>query len=410
MGLFLAYRQVKRASIATTGLIIFVMMLTFLNLVVVRGVLVGLLQGAMNVYKSNYAGDIIITNLPKKNFIENSSSAIEIIKKMPWVESYTHRYVEGGEIEATYQSRIKETDEKNASANQIAGIDPEREDLATKLSDFVVEGRYLTRDDADGILLGANMLKQYLNVEAPGLLLLESVHIGDKVRVTLNGNRKEFVVIGFLQSKTDQIDFRAFINENTARSLIGREDFNMDEIAIFLKKDIDPYLVKEALLKADVGENARVQTWEESLPKFLLDIRDTFGFLGNAIGSIGLVVASITIFIVVFINAITRKKYIGILKGIGVHSMAIEISYVIQSFLYAFAGVVLGALFLYGFLVPFVDTHPIKFPFSDGVIVAEYLNTGVRAIILLLATLIAGYIPARIVVKGNTLDAILGRK
>ncbi len=410
MGFFLAYRQVKRASKATTALIIFVMMLTFLNLVVVRGVLVGLLQGAMDVYKSNYSGDIIITNLPKKNFIENSSSAVEIVKKMPWVESYTYRYVEGGEIEASYKSKIKVTDEKNSAAAQIAGIDPEIEDSATGLSNFIVEGRYLTRDDADGIMIGASMLKQYLDIEAPGLLLLENVKIGDRVRLTLNGNRKEFIVVGFLQSKTDQIDFRAFINENTARSMIGREDFNMDEISIFLEEGVDPLLVKEALLKTGIGEFARVQTWEESLPKFLIDIRNTFGLLGNAIGSIGLVVASITIFIVVFINAITRKKYIGILKGIGVNSLALEISYVMQSFLYAVIGVMLGLIFLYGFLIPFVDVHPIKFPFSDGVVVAEYFNTGVRAVVLLIATLIAGFIPARIVVKGNTLDAILGRK
>ena len=38
-----------------------------------------------------------------------------------------------------------------------------------------------------------------------------------------------------------------------------------------------------------------------------------------------LVVASITIFIVIFINAITRRKFIGILQGIGISGEAIEI-------------------------------------------------------------------------------------
>ena len=37
IGSFLAYRQVKRSSPATTILIIFVMVLTFLNLVVISG-------------------------------------------------------------------------------------------------------------------------------------------------------------------------------------------------------------------------------------------------------------------------------------------------------------------------------------------------------------------------------------
>ena len=73
VGWFLALRQVRRSSIATTGLIIFVMTLTFLNLVVVRGVLVGLIEGSTEVYKSGYAGDVLITALPKKEYIENLS-------------------------------------------------------------------------------------------------------------------------------------------------------------------------------------------------------------------------------------------------------------------------------------------------------------------------------------------------
>jgi len=108
------------------------------------------------------------------------------------------------------------------------------------------------------------------------------------------------------------------------RSMIGRTDFNVDEIAIKTKPGTDPYVVKNALILSSVDKTARIQTSEESLPKFLKDIKDTFDVLGNVIGSIGLVVASITIFIVIYINAITRRKFIGILKGIGIDSLAID--------------------------------------------------------------------------------------
>jgi ABC-type antimicrobial peptide transport system permease subunit len=121
------------------------------------------------------------------------------------------------------------------------------------------------------------------------------------------------------------------------------------------------------------------------------------------------VVASITIFIVIFVNAITRRKFIGILKGIGISSQAIEIAYVFQSLFYAVLGIGIGLLFLYGFLVPFIAANPIKFPFSDGILVAEVPATFFRVFLLSVATLVAGYVPARIVVKKNTLDSILGR-
>lgn len=409
LGFFLALRQVRRSSKWTTALIIFVMMLTFLNLVVVRGVLVGLLQGSTNVYKSGFAGDVIITNLPKKSYIENSPSILQIIQNMPWVENYSYRYVEGGEIEANYKTRIRLDEDSNSSTASIVGIDPELEDNLTHISDSIIEGRYLTSDDSEGILIGANLLRKYLDIEAPGLTLLEDVEIGDKVRMTIAGNRKEFTVLGFLQSKVDQIDFRVFVLDTTLRNLIGRNDYNVDEISMVLKPNTDPYLVKDALVRSGVDKYARVQTWDESLPKFLLDIQATFGLLGNVVGSIGLAVASITIFIVIFINAITRRKYIGILKGIGIRSSVIEVAYIIQALFYAAIGIAIGLLILYGFLVPFIDAHPIPFPFSDGILVAEIPNTILRAVLLMIATLIAGYIPAKIVVRQNTLDSILGR-
>ena len=407
---FLAYRQVKRSSVATTALIVFVMMLTFMNLVVVRGVLVGLLQGATNVYKEHYSGDVILTTLPKKNFIEHSPSIISTISTLPNVAHYTYRFIEGGEIEANYKNRLRLTDETNSAASPIIGINPDLENSATSISKYVIEGRYFNDRDTDSILLGANLLRKYLDIESPNISLLEDVAIGDRVRVSVGGERKEFTVIGFLKSKADQIDFAAFIPETTLRPLIGRGDYNVDEVAIFLEPGTDPYITKELILRSGADQYARVQTWDESLPKFLIDIQNTFALLGNAIGSIGLVVASITTFIVIFINAITRRKYIGILKGIGVSSRSIELAYVMQSVFYAALGIIIGLAILYGFLVPFIDAHPIKFPFSDGILVAELPSTMLRAFLLMIATIIAGFIPARMVVRGNTLDAILGRK
>ena len=62
IGFFLAVRHIRRASIWTTGLIVFVMVLTFLNLVVVSGVLVGLIQGAVDQARYEFTGDAIISS------------------------------------------------------------------------------------------------------------------------------------------------------------------------------------------------------------------------------------------------------------------------------------------------------------------------------------------------------------
>ena len=119
--------------------------------------------------------------------------------------------------------------------------------------------------------------------------------------------------------------------------------------------------------------------------------------------------AAVTLFIVIFINAITRRRYIGILKGIGISELAIEISYVLQSIFYAVVGSGVGLIVVYGLIKPALDAHPINFPFSDGILVAPLDATLMRVAILVVTTVIAGYIPAKLIVRRNTLSAILGR-
>ncbi len=408
IGWFLAFRQVRRANKWTTGLIIFVMTLTFLNLVVVSGILVGLIEGAVEANKAFYTSDILITKLDKKNYIEQTPRVLNIINSLPEVETSSARYLESGRIEANYKSAAK-PEEIDSAGGTLAGIDPVKEDELTDISRFVVEGKYLEPDDYDQILIGGYLLQKYFPVETPAFPTLKNVNVGDRVRITIGEVTREVTIKGIILSKVDELSYRIFFVDRQLRDLIGRTDYNVDEISIKLKPGIDPVVVKEALIRAGVSEFARVQTFEDAQPKFLKDIKATFALLGNMISSIGLAVASITIFIVIFVNAITRRKFIGILKGIGISGRTIEASYIFQSFFYAVCGSGIGLALLYGFLQPYITAHPINFPFSDGILVAPALGTGIKLAILVTTTIIAGYIPARMIVRKNTLDSILGR-
>src|SRR3989338_2011816 len=104
IGFFLALRALRRASLWTTSLIVFVMILTFLNLVVVSGILVGLIQGSIDQVRTKYTSDVIVSTLNDKAYIENSPNIIELIETMPEVESVTPRYREGGTLEANYKT------------------------------------------------------------------------------------------------------------------------------------------------------------------------------------------------------------------------------------------------------------------------------------------------------------------
>lgn len=406
---FLATRQIMRSTLWTTLLIIGVMTLTFLNLVVVSGILVGLIEGSVQANKNYYTSDVIVSKLEEKEFIENSNSVISQIEQTPGVRAYSARYLDGVTIEANYKTRTNDTDKPDTAGAQAVGIDPEKEDELTQISKFVVEGEYLEKDDYDKVLVGAYLLKKYLPVDSPGFAALENIGPGTKIKISFGSTTREFTVKGILKSKVDEITTRVYFVDSQLRGLIGRDDFNVDEISIAATAGADANEITRRLKAAGVDKVAKVQTFEEAEPKFLKDIKATFALLGNAISSIGLAVASITVFIVIFINAITRRKFIGIAKGIGISGRAIELSYVMQSFFYAVCGSIIGIIFVYTFLVPYFAANPINFPFSDGILVAPFLGTTIRISLLIIATIIAGYVPARLIVRRNTLDSILGR-
>jgi ABC-type lipoprotein release transport system permease subunit len=409
VGQFLARRELSRSSKWTTSLIVFVMLLTFLNLVVVSGILVGLIQGSLDQYKKFSSGDIIISSFLDRDVIENTQEIIPIIETAPFIDAYSVRYSSGGQVEANFRNVVLKDEKRNVVSTFITGINPKKEDQVTSLSSLIVEGSFIDEFDSDAIVIGSFLLQEYNRNEFPGLTTLTNTGVGSRVLVKIGTSSKEFVIKGIIKSKVNDVDGKVFMLESEFRKLANRNNLNANDIAIRLVPGSDALVTKQALIDSGVGESARVQTSEEAIPQFLEQIKTTFSLLGNGISAIGLVVAAITIFIVIFVNAITRRRYIGILKGIGITQRAIIISYILQSLFYALTGSILGIIIVFAFLKPFFDANPINFPFSDGILVATVSGTALRTVILLIATIIAGYIPSRMIIKQNTLAAILGR-
>lgn len=411
VGWYLAVRQIRRSSKWSNGLIIFVMLLTFLNLVVVTGFLVGIVDGISNLFRAQETGDVVITAPKNKNYIEHSQQIISFLETLPQIEDMSSRYSAGAQLEADYKNRANANDKPNRTGTSIVGIDPEDEARFSDLPSFIGEGTYFLPNDYDAVLVGEQLIDRYaFGGDIPGLTPLKNVYPGTILRMSVNGIEREVVVRGIITTTANSpLATRVFMPETELRQLIGRDDYNVNQIALRLKSDVDAEQFRGLLIRSGIGETAVVQTFEQAIPSGVAEIRSTFEQMGNAISSVGLVVAAITIFIVIFINALTRRKYIGILKGIGISGSAIEIAYVFQSIFYAFIGSGIGLLILYGFLVPYVAEHPIVLPISNTIIVAPLPGTLVRVALLVIATVIAGYIPARMIVKKNTLDSILGR-
>lgn len=416
VGWFLAFRQVKRSGKGTTVLIIFIMVLTFLNLVVVSGLLLGLISGSFVQFREGYSGEVIVTSAEGQDHIEGSPELISFLNHHPMVTAISPRYGVGATIVGTLNDLPKKNERPNQISMRVVGFDPEKEEILTGFSRFILDGETLRSGEQGYMLIGANLLKKYssfADANIPGLDLLEDVDVGSRVRMKIarkDGElvAKDFIVKGIVKSKVDEVSTRMFIVDQELKRMLPVNQEEVQEIAIRTDLAYAPTLSEE-IKNFMVGRSARIQTSEEAIPSFLRDIETTMGVLGNALSSIALVVATITIFIVIFINAVTKRKFIGIMKGIGISPFAIQFSYVLQAFFYAVIGSAIGAALTFGVLKPYFAAHPINFPFSDGILVVTPSGAIIRIVILIMVTLIAGYVPAKMIVRRNTLDAILGR-
>ena len=135
-------------------MIIAVMVLTFLNLVFVSGVLLGLVEGSSMGVKQKYSGDMIVKPLESKNFIQQTPRIAKYIKSLREVENFSIRYLSGAKIEANYRTKSNPYDKNDSLNATIAGIDPEDENITTGLRDSIVEGSYLEKSDVNSVLIG----------------------------------------------------------------------------------------------------------------------------------------------------------------------------------------------------------------------------------------------------------------
>lgn len=409
VGQFLAIREVKRNNPWSTALIIFVMSLTFFNMVLMGGILIGLADGMMNSFKTYYSSDILIKPSSQHISISQSSLLNTVVKSLPTYQASSTRYTTAVILENENKIKISPTEIGQRVSGTLVGINPMQEDAVTGLSSKIIVGDFLNQYDTTTVVLGKSLLSQYSQGSSTESRLTD-VSIGSRLKLIIGNSNIDVIVRGIVDTGNSTVDSRIFIPESTMRSLINNQSLNASEIAILLypnsgKEDAKAYL----LSNFPYGSDINVETAEETLPKAISDMKKTFSMLGNIVGVISLIVGAITIFIVIFVNAITRRKYIGIMKGIGISARAIQVSYVIQSLFYALSGILFASCVIILILVPWFDIHPLKFPVTEGKLAVTTTSLIIRAIILTFTAFISGYIPAWMVTRQNTLDAILGR-
>ncbi|MCC7196600.1 FtsX-like permease family protein [Candidatus Peregrinibacteria bacterium] len=407
VGIFLAYRGILRSNRYVAVLIVTILTLIFLNLVAVGGLLLGLIKGSETGYIKTYSGTLLAQPLRTEKFLQDADKLIDFAKTLPGFLSYAPRLQTGGKLEKDFRSRQKGSEGNSISAT-ILGIDPVLEGQTTNMANKVLEGRFLYPGERDAIVLGSILAGRGATI-AIGESLQE-VYVGDKLLLTLgSGARKEYTLVGIVKSKNNLRNLQAIISLDEMRDIMNIRDYRLSEIAFKTDDPLNPMKFKDYFVNAGYDRINLLKTWDEGIGTAVKDINDSFGLIGNIVGGIGLMVGGITIFILIFVNAVSKRRFIGVLKASGISGGSVIVSYMIQGVFYTAVAVVIGMTTLYGFLVPFVDQNPIDFPFADGILYVSAEYAIVRIVILFAVSIVSGFVPAYLIVKENTLNAILGR-
>jgi putative ABC transport system permease protein len=276
----------------------------------------------------------------------------------------------------------------------------------TTIHNSLFAGSYLAPGDS-GILLGVEIAGGDRSTSS-SFLTLGGAGVGDKVRLTYpNGIRKEYTVRGIFFARERQADSTAFVTRTEMASVLGQDSFQDRASRVLVKIDRQGSEQEFIAGFKTLGINGVIRSWEE-YGGSISGVTSSFDNIASLISGIGLVVAAIVMFIVIYINVLSRKRQIGILRAIGVSRNVILFSYVLQALFFGVMGIIVGGL-LFGYgIVPYFEANPLDLSVGLVTLNIEALTVNNAVWGILVAAFLAGIVPVINITHQSIIKAIWG--
>lgn len=441
LGWRLMWQYIARGRKWTLGLTTLLVAVAFINLAFASSLLTGITSAIEHQVKSLMVGEVYLDVAKSDEFITQPDEKIARIKQIDGVTA-------ADKILAN-PSRLTFGDEYTQTSINV--VDPATFKQTLEVADHITEGSFLAQDDE--IVLGSRLLEKGA---------LEDVKIGDTVTMKINGKSFDVKVGGVAQTKYIYADSEAFISRELWRKIAGevredlvaaesaaRSDATLDALAQMLppaaaeqlkdkmsgQSDLllkqqravaaqfagadDASLIavrvakgKEASVQQAIEElsysGLKVHNWHDSAG-FMDTIASSFSSLDAIMLMVGIIIAAVTIFIVIYVDIINKRRQIGIQRALGVKPRVIVFSYILLALFYAICGVAVGLAIFFGGLVQYFLAHPFSLPIADVTLSVSWPELLIRAEIILVVAIVSGAIPAIMASRMKMLEAILGR-
>lgn len=409
VALFLAFKSITKGNRWVPILLVLVMSFSFVNVIFASSILAGVMSTMDEQLVDTVLANVIISPEEDEYYIDHVSSLEHRIRQIPGVAGVSSHLDDRAFIEYEWKEKERPTDKGKSGTWRVIGIDPQQEADVTTIHSHMIEGSYLDGDDRDEIVLGVEIAGSN-SAQSASFLTLGGAKVGDKVRLTYsNGIQREYTVKGIFRAREmEQADSTAFVTRSEMASVLGRQVFfdRASQILVKAKEGVNENSLIRQL--SAIGLKGEVRSWRE-YSGAMHSVIFTFRIIASLIGSIGLAVAAIVMFIVIYIAVVNKKREIGILRAIGIQRGVIIGSYLTQAVLYAVFGVVFGWLAVRFLLQPYFVRYPLDLPIGLVSLNVQPLTVGSSTLGLIGSAILAGFIPAWFIMKQSIIKTIWGQ-
>ncbi len=399
----LAWRNIwrnKRRTFITMASIFFALLFAL----VMRSMQIGSYDAMVNNVVQSYTGYIQIhsngywDNKIINNTFESSNTLIEKVLSANNVNLVIPRL----------ESFALASAEQITKGVMVIGIEPDKENLLSKISDKIIKGYYLSNDD-NGVLL-AEKLAGYLKLSVNDTLVL----LGQGFHgVSAAG---KYPVKGIIHFPAPELN-----NQLVYMTLANCQEFytaenRLTSLALMIKNNntIDKTVNEiRNIINNDLYE---VMTWDEMLTELVQIIeQDNAGgliFLG-----ILYIIVAFGIFGTVLMMTAERKREFGVIVAVGMQKTKLAIIVTIESIFIGLTGIIIGII---GSLpvIYYYYQHPIKLTGDLAISMENYGFEPImpfawetsfffnQSLVIILITLIAIIYPISTILKMNVIRSL----
>jgi len=347
----------------------------------------GLLEGVIdNLYETTIevaTGHIIIHPEEDERFLDNTDSIMRKLILMPQVTGVSARLTDQAIV--TKKEKIRHS--------RLIGLTPCDERDTTIIADQIIDGTFLSDNDKREVILGSELAKEL------------RVNTGESLTITFsNGLQNDYHIKGILQTGIGSLDHCTYLNK---KELEEHFDAKNKATEIIVRLEDIQHTEKSKILFMQQGIDGRVSTWEEEAD-YANRLRRNWAFISNLLFIMSSIAASVSVGVLMYTTIEHKIREIGILKAIGARSSFVLSVFVVESLIFGVTGVILGSL-IGSMITIYWEVHPIMLSTAEftSVKASFSLWSIVKpCVIILFATLIAGFYPAWRASRTNIIEAI----